>query len=104
MAMGWYFFRKFQRKFAGRYKFPRSKNYYILLSLFAIINDFSKAAEDHVKSQELEHGRSYEMLLLSSGVAENCVPESSHKTKLFTWPLLLLWALHVKLTVSVQPK
>lgn len=80
------------------------KNYHILVSFFAILNDFNKAAEEYVESQELEHGRSSEMLLLSSGVSENCGPESKHETELITWPLFLLWALLVELTVSVQPK
>lgn len=104
--MGWYFFGKFQRKFAKslRYKFPIRENYCILLSPFAIINDFNKAAEHHVKFQELEHGRCSETLLLSSGVSENCGSESRHETKLITWPLFLLWALHAELTVSVHPK
>lgn len=41
-----------------------------------------------------------EMLLLSSGVLETCGLESKHETKLIIWPLFLLWALHVELTVS----
>lgn len=71
---GLIFFGKFQGKFAERliYKFPIRNNYCILLSLFAIINNFNRASEEHVKSKELEHGRSSEMLLLSPSVSENC--------------------------------
>jgi len=52
----------------------------------------------------LEYGRSSERLILSSGVAENCVTESNHETMLITWPELLLLALCAELTVDIQPK
>lgn len=53
---------------------------------------------------ELEHGRSSEMLILSSCIAENCVTESNHETMLITWPPLLLLTLHAEHSVGVQPK
>ena len=74
------------------------------LPLFTVINEFNKAAEDHGKSKELEYGRSSEMLMLSSGIAENGVTESYHETTLITWPPLLLLALHAEHTIGVQHK